>query len=131
VSKTNQLKKTDPDKYKKLMDRLLEISIIGSDLFIKSELKKFLNIVYEYYQSLAELGVAAGIPIISDTHQKIETMVRECGGVYKPSGAGGSDIGIAFTDNLQIKEEIIKKTKKSPFKYIKLNIIDFTENNRD
>jgi mevalonate kinase len=87
--------------------------------------------ICKYYRSLTELGDAAGIPIISNTHQKIANLVWECGGFYKPSGAGGSDIGIAFTNDLQIKEAILEKIKKSPFKYIKLNIIDFNENYKD
>ena len=56
----------------------------------------------------------------------IANIIKDCGGFYKPSGAGGSDIGIAFTDNIETKNNIIEKIKKSPYKYIKLKLIENT-----
>lgn len=45
---------------------------------------------------LRALGEAAGLDIWSEPHRRIAAVVREYGGCYKPSGAGGGDIGLAM-----------------------------------
>ena len=80
----------------------------------------FLTDVKKYFDALDNLGKSADIPIISDVHNQIAEIVKSCNGFYKPSGAGGSDIGIAFTIDKKVKYDIIEKINKSQFKYIKL-----------
>lgn len=46
--------------------------------------------------ALRALGDAAGLPIWSAEHLEIRAAVESAGGVYKPSGAGGGDFGIAL-----------------------------------
>ena len=46
--------------------------------------------------ALRALGEAANLPIWSAEHENINAIVRQAGGVYKPSGAGGGDIGLAI-----------------------------------
>lgn len=124
VEQVNQLKKENSEKYNKLMLWLSTLAFQGCTYFMNNESKKFLNIIDQYYESLIDLGKSAKIPIISDKHEKIRSIVRNCKGHYKPSGAGGSDIGVAFTDNDAVKEKIINKINESEFKYIKLETVD-------
>lgn len=44
--------------------------------------------------ALRALGEAAKLPIWSEDHERIGEIVRAAGGCYKPSGAGGGDIGL-------------------------------------
>ena len=83
-----------------------------------------MDVINKYYESLDELGTNSGIQIISETHEKIRKIIKKCNGFYKPSGAGGSDIGIAFTNDLKVKEKIIEKINESNFNYIKLETIN-------
>lgn len=46
--------------------------------------------------TLRALGDAAGLPIWSPVHEAIGGHVAAAGGLYKPSGAGGGDIGLAL-----------------------------------
>lgn len=46
--------------------------------------------------ALRALGEAAQLPIWSPEHVAIRDAVEAAGGVYKPSGAGGGDFGLAF-----------------------------------
>lgn len=46
--------------------------------------------------ALRALGDASGLPIWSATHETIGERVAAAGGLYKPSGAGGGDIGLAL-----------------------------------
>ncbi len=45
--------------------------------------------------ALRALGAAANLPIWSPAHERIGEIVRGAGGLYKPSGAGGGDVGLA------------------------------------
>jgi phosphomevalonate kinase len=120
VSKTNQLKKSNSKEYNRIIKELTDFSIQGCDLLLKNDSSNFLDVINRFYESLDELGNSAGIPIISESHKNISDIVKKCNGFYKPSGAGGSDIGIAFTNNLTVKNIIIEKINNSKFKYIKL-----------
>lgn len=120
VSKTNQLKKQNKIKYNKVMKELFDLSNQGCEYLLRNDSVNYMQIVDEYFLALDTLGKSAEIPIISDVHKKIAGIVKSCEGFYKPSGAGGSDIGIAFTNDIAVKKNIIGKINYSQFKYIKL-----------
>ncbi len=118
----NHFKQTDPATYGDLMDELSLLSDDGIEAFVTSEVPEFLEIVELYYQALLDLGDTAGISIISKIHQKIHRIVSSVGGVYKPSGAGLGDMGIAFTDDDNIRERIINEIAQSDWEIIPLSI---------
>jgi phosphomevalonate kinase len=49
--------------------------------------------------ALARLDAAGDIGIVSAPHKRIAALAARCGAVYKPSGAGGGDFGLAFSDD--------------------------------
>jgi phosphomevalonate kinase len=49
-----------------------------------------------YGRRLAVLGAAASVPIVTDAFTRASELAKELGGIAKPSGAGGGDIGIAM-----------------------------------
>jgi phosphomevalonate kinase len=105
------------------MFELNNLSGIGCESLMNNKSSYFLDIITKFYNVLFELSNLADIDIISDQHQRIAKIIQNCGGVYKPSGAGGYDIGIAFTDRQSIKQKIIEQINKSYFKFIKLSIV--------
>jgi phosphomevalonate kinase len=50
-----------------------------------------------YGAAMAALGQAAGCAIVTEEHAQLAALARRHGGAAKPSGAGGGDLGIAFT----------------------------------
>lgn len=50
-----------------------------------------------YGQAMAALGDAAGCEIVTRPHTQLAALARRHGGAAKPSGAGGGDLGVAFT----------------------------------
>ena len=69
----------------------------GSD-----DLHGLLSAIAGYESGLRQLDEAAGIGIFSPAHERLRGIAAEHGAVYKPSGAGGGDFGIALTDSAQI-----------------------------
>jgi len=55
-------------------------------------------------------------------HKKIAKIVQLNGGVYKSSGAGGGDIGIAFTDSPTDEQNIKDALLYSGLEILNLNL---------
>jgi phosphomevalonate kinase len=49
-----------------------------------------------YSEELRGLGRASGVEIWSDAHVRIAAIASDAGCLYKPCGAGGGDVGVAF-----------------------------------
>ena len=76
----------------------------------------------KYSIELKNLGEMSGIPIVSEIHQTISEIVSDGGGTYKPSGAGGGDLGIAFCKTIGEKEKIFHKLEDASFDVLNLEI---------
>lgn len=61
-----------------------------------------------YASALRRLDQAAGIGICSGGHQAMSDIARTHGAVYKPSGAGGGDFGIALTTSTQVRDALAR-----------------------
>jgi phosphomevalonate kinase len=108
LSKLDEYRLIFETEYQDMMSRLIFLSEAGCQAYIEKNCSDFLDIVHDYYQVLKNISSKSKIPIISDIHNKIEMIVRSNGGIYKPSGAGGGDIGLAFSDS-QLTLDKVKK----------------------
>lgn len=106
IDRVKYLKKTNSKIYWKLISKLTEIALNASVAFVGGKIDKFLGLSEEYYFYLKKLGKKSQANIISETHQRIAAIVKKKGGVYKISGAGGGDIGLAFTNSQAIHRQI-------------------------
>ncbi len=87
--------------YNELINELQATSLEGCAAYQARNIFGFMNAVKTYHTQMDMLGKNSGMPIISDAHQKIAAVVQQNIGVYKPSGAGSGDIGIAFAESSQ------------------------------
>lgn len=58
-----------------------------------------LGVLRDYVEALHALDDAAGLGIFTLPHCTLAQLAKDAGVVYKPCGAGGGDIGVAFTDD--------------------------------
>lgn len=58
-----------------------------------------LSLLTEYCQSLKTLDEAAILNIFTQEHASLGKLAAAAGALYKPCGAGGGDIGIAFAED--------------------------------
>lgn len=98
ISSVMEYKKNNPLEFENLLAGFNKSATLLADSFADNSFQNFSEEIIVYYSLLEKLGEKAGINIISKEHKKIHNIVRSCGGVYKPSGAGGGDIGLAFFD---------------------------------
>ena len=57
----------------------------------------FLRLASAYFSALSELDDHARAGIVSARHRELHDLARREGGVFKSSGAGGGDVGLAFS----------------------------------
>ena len=102
VSTTNMIEgvqkfaKKDPTAYRQMIDNLRETA----ERFVAERragsATGAVAAAGRYGRRLAVLGAAASVPIVTDAFTKASELAKELGGIAKPSGAGGGDIGIAM-----------------------------------
>ncbi|TFD17234.1 mevalonate kinase [Cryobacterium sp. TMT4-10] len=57
----------------------------------------FLGLAADYFAALALLDAHAGAGIVTERHLELQAFAHREGGVFKTSGAGGGDVGLAFS----------------------------------
>jgi len=122
VKNVNKFRDSVPNAYDQIMKKMHEICEEGSKAFRSGDVEAFLEIVPVFAKLEEQLGLESGTDIISAVHKKIEHLVHQAGGVYKPSGAGGGDIGVAFCNSPDIRERIVHIIAESPFEILDLAI---------
>lgn len=65
-----------------------------------------LGAIAGYESGLRQLDEAAGIGIFSPVHERLRAIAVKHGAVYKPSGAGGGDFGLALTDSRTVEQAV-------------------------
>jgi len=108
--------------YEGTISRLSTLSSSGCESYAEKKQADFLDIVKDYYEVLKNFSILSKIPIISDVHKKIAEIVYGSGGIYKTSGAGGGDIGIAFSDSKKTLERVKNELAQNKIETISLGI---------
>ena len=85
-----------PARYREHLDGLAAIAEAGVSAAHTADAGALLAAFEAYGARLDELGRAAGLDIVGTEHREIRNAAARCGVIYKPSGAGGGDIGIGF-----------------------------------
>lgn len=92
-------RRRSPSAYARHMSILGEISGRALIEAAAGNRTGFMEAVEEYCLALERLGAATSLPIVSAEHKRIACLAKTHGLAYKPSGAGGGDIGVAFGDD--------------------------------
>jgi phosphomevalonate kinase len=85
-----------PDAFAAVDAELAALARQGADNFAAGQLTAFLQTVRGFAAALQGLGRQAGVDILSAAHQQLSRRAEAHGLAYKPAGAGGGDIGVAF-----------------------------------
>ncbi len=89
----------------------------AESLFVTNDLLRDLS---RYTACLRILDNVAGLGIYSPAHEQLEHLATACEVVYKPCGAGGGDVGVAFSDRTNRLEEFARAAIAANFHQISL-----------
>ncbi len=90
----------DPDGYARVMHPLRERAELFVEALAAGSVDDMLTAARDYGDGLLELGGRAGTPIVTPRFEIAADLATNLGGVAKPSGAGGGDVGIALFGDL-------------------------------
>lgn len=77
-----------------------ETAAAGCAAVAAGDAGELLGALDRYGVLMGQLGEAMGKAVVTPAHARLAEVARDLGGAYKPSGAGGGDVGIAgFTDS--------------------------------
>jgi phosphomevalonate kinase len=80
-----------------------------------ADVPALLDAVEASWAGFEELGTAIEMPIVSEAHRRLREIAGGCGVRYKPSGAGGGDFGIAFSDDPERLRELARRVAAAGF----------------
>ncbi len=96
VARFESWRASQPDVSKRLLAAMAEASSDTLDAWRRGHVGQILAGLARYAELLGELDAAARIGIITPRHAELAREAQAVGAVYKTSGAGGGDFGIAF-----------------------------------
>jgi len=120
VQTVYQFREASPSDYQELISRLTQLSADGCRAFNRNDIQAFLTIVHQYYQHLLILGQKSQASIISREHHQLAEIIHRAGGSYKPSGAGGGDLGLAFGHRASVMQKITEEVNSAGFQIVNL-----------
>ena len=113
VQSVSMLKQENPLLYKTLIKQLSLFSEEGITAYKERQLDAFLATIRKFYDALTKLGNKSNTSIISEPHQLLAELAARHDAAYKPSGAGGGDIGLLFASSIEnlaiLKREAVQK----------------------
>lgn len=122
VRGVDRLKESNPTLHGELISRLAHYSQQGCQAYRQKDFNAFFESVKEFYLALSHLGEKSAMPIISPAHQKLAKIAVTLGAVYKPSGAGSGDIGVAFMDSSDKMENLRLAVQQANFEALDVRI---------
>ncbi|MFV2073103.1 MAG: mevalonate kinase [Thermoanaerobaculales bacterium] len=115
-------RREDPRAVEETLGRLGAISEDGIVALEDSCSAAFLGAIGAFWQGLEDLGRVVGLPILSAEHRRLHRMAIECGGSYKPSGAGGGDLGLVFSSEPEVVELVRGRAQAAGFQPLDLAV---------
>ncbi len=97
---------SDPVRFAAHMERLGANAGQAVAAWRAEDVPGLLGAIVGYESGLRRLDEAAAIGIFSPAHEKLREIALRHGAVYKPSGAGGGDFGIALTDSREVERAL-------------------------
>ena len=109
-----------PHGVDRAISRLGELSEAGVDALESEAAGAFLDTVDGFWDALEALGREIEMPILSEEHKRLRRLAAESGVRYKPSGAGGGDLGIAFAVDSVAMQETAARVEAEGFAVLDL-----------
>jgi phosphomevalonate kinase len=85
----------DPAGYRADLDRLIALAECAPAAVRSADL--FLELASDYFDALRRLDAHAHAGIVTDRHRQLQELAAQHSAVFKTSGAGGGDVGLAFS----------------------------------
>ncbi|MEM7083284.1 MAG: hypothetical protein AAF465_11170 [Pseudomonadota bacterium] len=118
----SRFERQNPGAFTQAVSPLLALAQAGSDAFEEGDVGTFVRICHDYAHTLAEFGAKVGVDIVSAEHRSLQRLATEHHVVYKPSGAGNGDFGVAFSHDKRALNQFAAAAQKGMGNALKLGV---------
>jgi phosphomevalonate kinase len=102
LGRFEQFRETERQLFAAHLEDLCAISGAALGAWDRADIANLLCALAEYDAGLRRLDRDAAIGIYSVAHHRLAELARRNGAIYKPSGAGGGDFGLAFASSAHV-----------------------------
>lgn len=106
IGRVKALAEAQPSRHEAAMGRLISHAHAFASAVAANDARSLVEAADAYGQAMAALGDAAGCDIVTREHTQLAALARRHGGAAKPSGAGGGDLGVAFTLGVEATQRL-------------------------
>jgi phosphomevalonate kinase len=115
LARLRLFRERDQARFAGHMERLATNAARAVQAWQNDDTESVLAAIAGYDTALRQLDDVARIGIYSAEHRELKAIAQECGAVYKPSGAGGGDFGVALTDARDTEQKLRKSYEAAGF----------------
>jgi len=111
-----------PETYARHMARLGELCEAGAGACRTDDAGAWLEVVRAWTPAMVEFGRAAGLPIVTAAHERLAALAEGPDTAYKPSGAGGGDVGLLFARSAEALAKTARRAEEWGYRCIPLRV---------
>jgi phosphomevalonate kinase len=111
-----------PQDVEPALNELGAVSVAGVAAATAGETAALLDAVDAFWRALDGLGRAITMPILSEEHQVLRGLAVASSVHYKPSGAGGGDLGVGFAIDEIAVSRMAERAVSAGFRVLDLRI---------
>lgn len=115
VGAVYRLRDEHPELFQQHMQTMRDFAQIGCQTCRDDDALAFMHIAADYHHAMQQLGATAGVEIVSAAHTQLHEIAAKNGAIYKPSGAGGGDIGLLFQHASEQTKSLAAGTAQAGF----------------
>lgn len=113
-----------PREAAQLQSRLRSIAETGCAAAREDDAAAFIEAVRQYGRVLGDLGIAIDAQIVTAEHRRIAQLAERFAVAYKVSGAGGGDLGIAFSTDARSLDAFKQSMTEHPFRVVDFGLAE-------
>lgn len=111
-----------PAAYERLMRRLEDRAETFIEALAGANLETAIAVALDYSAGLAELGAESGAPIVTPHFEMAAELALNLGGMAKPSGAGGGDLGIGMFSKAEAAQSFAARLEELGLRVLDVDI---------
>ncbi len=111
-----------PADYAEHIAGLRALSERGLEACRADDAAAWLDVIRQWTPAMVALGKAADLPIVSAAHAALAEIARAGGCVYKPSGAGGGDVGLLFARSVDALAQTARMAEEAGYRGVPLHV---------
>jgi phosphomevalonate kinase len=97
IGRVKALSEAQPETHQAAIGRLISHAHAFATAIDDDDATALVRAAGAYHDAMQHLGEAAGCDIVTRAHAELAAIAHRHSGAAKPSGAGGGDLGVAFT----------------------------------